>query len=153
MCTVIHKCQLQRLFRPSSIFIPELLDLRWELETRRHQSSNHQSTKPCPPTNIAVLGGGITGLATAYLARQRYPSAQITLLERSSRLGGVIESTKEHLDSSTSVVCEKGPRTLRAHAPRALVTYDLVSSQSLPCTDPLSHNQYSTPARILHDLG
>ncbi|KAL9587051.1 MAG: hypothetical protein Q9212_000503 [Teloschistes hypoglaucus] len=44
--------------------------------------------------NIAVLGGGITGLASALYLAQRLPRAQITLFEGSSRLGGWLRSTQ-----------------------------------------------------------
>lgn len=79
------------------------------------------------PEKIAVIGGGITGLTAAYYASQRYPLAFITLFESSMRLGGFIESEYVSLDEGPAVVCEKGPRTLRANAPRAPVTYGLWS--------------------------
>lgn len=81
--------------------------------------------------NIAIVGGGITGLATAYFAARKFPSASITLFEASERLGGVIESTRVtgyRPDDGSAIhfLCERGPRTLRANADRAAVTYELV---------------------------
>ena len=43
--------------------------------------------------NIVVVGGGITGLTTAYRLRQLLPDATITLLEADDRLGGKIRSS------------------------------------------------------------
>src|SRR6202011_4849194 len=37
--------------------------------------------------NIAVIGGGIIGLATAYRLGQRFPDAQITVLEKEPGVG------------------------------------------------------------------
>lgn len=38
------------------------------------------------PSSIAIIGGGIVGLATAYKASLRYPQANITLLEKEAKL-------------------------------------------------------------------
>ncbi len=51
-------------------------------------------------TQVVIVGGGITGLATAHRlielsARQKFPLS-ITLLEASDRLGGVIQSTRQN---------------------------------------------------------
>ncbi len=53
-----------------------------------------KSTKgtPRPPSNIAVLGGGLTGLATAYHLARFLPKAKITVFEASDRLGGWIDT-------------------------------------------------------------
>ncbi|KAK6070659.1 protoporphyrinogen oxidase [Seiridium cupressi] len=83
---------------------------------------------------IAIVGGGITGLITAYYAAHRFRSAHITIFEASSRLGGSIESTRLDVSSgsqSMRFLCEKGPRTLRVNAPRAAVTYELIQSLGL----------------------
>jgi len=46
--------------------------------------------------NVVIIGGGITGLATAYYLLQKTAGAvQITLVESSSRLGGKITSSHE----------------------------------------------------------
>ena len=42
---------------------------------------------------IVILGGGLSGLATAYRVRQKFPQAQITVLEKAERFGGKIQST------------------------------------------------------------
>ena len=44
---------------------------------------------------IAIIGGGITGLAAAHRIHEQLPTARITLYESSARVGGVIQSTKQ----------------------------------------------------------
>lgn len=77
-------------------------------------------------TDIAVLGGGITGLASAYYAAQRLPHSKITLFEGSSRLGGWLRSQQVDVGNG-KVVFEQGPRNLRPTRPNGWVTLDLVS--------------------------
>ena len=45
-----------------------------------------------PPKTIAVIGGGISGLAAAHRLRELDPSAQVTLFEASNRLGGIVST-------------------------------------------------------------
>lgn len=75
---------------------------------------------------IAVLGGGITGLSTAYHLSREFPRSQITLYEGSERLGGWLRSTPVEVDNGT-VVFESGPRTLRWTTPASLTTLEIVS--------------------------
>ncbi|KIX04016.1 protoporphyrinogen oxidase [Rhinocladiella mackenziei CBS 650.93] len=60
---------------------------------------------------VAVLGGGITGLAAALHLRW-HVDAEITVYEKSSRLGGWIDSEVVQVDDG-KVLFEWGPRTLR----------------------------------------
>jgi oxygen-dependent protoporphyrinogen oxidase len=57
---------------------------------------------------IVLLGGGISGLSAAWYARQKYPHAHITLLEKSSRLGGCLQTVQE-----AGFLFERGPRTFQ----------------------------------------
>ena len=57
---------------------------------------------------IAIVGGGISGLAAAWYARKKVPKAHITVYEASDRLGGWIQ-TKEIGEFSF----ELGPRTFQ----------------------------------------
>lgn len=78
-------------------------------------TSPYSSSSNTPTTNapsIAVLGGGITGLATAYFLTQQVPRAKITLYEAGDRIGGWLESRRVEVEGG-SVLFEKGPRTLR----------------------------------------
>lgn len=45
-------------------------------------------------TRIAVIGGGITGLAAAHRIGERRPDAAVTLYEAGDRLGGVLDSVE-----------------------------------------------------------
>lgn len=45
--------------------------------------------------HIAVIGGGITGLAAAQRIHEANPSINLTLFEAEDRLGGVIQSTEQ----------------------------------------------------------
>ncbi|OAP55973.1 protoporphyrinogen oxidase [Fonsecaea erecta] len=71
-----------------------------------------------PPPNphareIAILGGGFTGLATAFHLSSQLPNAKITILEKNDRLGGWVDSEVVQVDKG-EVLFEWGPRTLRA---------------------------------------
>jgi protoporphyrinogen/coproporphyrinogen III oxidase len=45
-----------------------------------------------PPPRIAIIGGGITGLAAAHRILEILPQAQLSVFEASNRLGGVLET-------------------------------------------------------------
>lgn len=62
--------------------------------------------------DIAVLGGGITGLATAYFLTQQLPRAKITIYESGDRIGGWLSSKRVDVKGG-NVLFEAGPRTLR----------------------------------------
>ena len=65
-----------------------------------------------PPPEIAVVGGGITGLATAWFLRER---AAVTVYEASDRPGGKIRTT-----SLLGLPVETGPDTFLARVPWAV---------------------------------
>jgi oxygen-dependent protoporphyrinogen oxidase len=50
-------------------------------------SANHK--------RIAIIGGGISGLAAAYRVRELNPSAEITLFEAADRLGGSLQTIRQ----------------------------------------------------------
>lgn len=54
--------------------------------------ANSEST---PARHVAVVGGGISGLAAAHRLIELEPSCRVTLLEKTSRLGGVIQTIHE----------------------------------------------------------
>jgi oxygen-dependent protoporphyrinogen oxidase len=59
---------------------------------------------------IAILGGGISGLTSAWTLQNRHPGAEITLYESSDRLGGWIQTT-----DIGGYLFEKGPRSCRTN--------------------------------------
>ncbi|MCJ1357440.1 MAG: oxygen-dependent protoporphyrinogen oxidase [Icmadophila ericetorum] len=80
--------------------------------------------------DVAVLGGGITGLATAFYLSEALPSQRISLFEASSRLGGWLQSTSVDVGTG-KVVFEQGPRNLRPSNPNGRVTLDLIRQLDL----------------------
>lgn len=108
---------------------------------------------------IAVLGGGISGLTSAYRLAQQLPKDRydIVLLEHQNRLGGWIQSERITLPSndanaatsSTTALIEKGPRSIRPAGYSGLMMLDLVRSLGLlerllkvPKTAPSAQNRY-----------
>jgi oxygen-dependent protoporphyrinogen oxidase len=47
-----------------------------------------------PPRSIAVLGGGLTGLTTAWHLTRALPDAKITIYDKKARMGGWIDTAK-----------------------------------------------------------
>lgn len=89
------------------------------------QSQGGQQLNKTP--QIAVLGGGITGLTAAHYLSKELPSAQITIYEGSERLGGWLNSKQVEVGSG-NITVEQGPRTLRPNTPAAFVTLEMVSA-------------------------
>jgi len=75
--------------------------------------------------HVAILGGGITGLAAAHYLTRELPHAKITIYEGSDRLGGWMKSNRVDVGNG-DLVFEQGPRTLRPNPPAGLVTLDIV---------------------------
>ena len=60
------------------------------------------SSGAAPPKRIAIAGGGISGLATAY--QLACDGVECTLFEASDRLGGIVETVRRQ-----GFVIECGP--------------------------------------------
>jgi len=75
--------------------------------------------------NIAVLGGGITGLSSAHYLAKEFPDANITIYEGSDRLGGWVKSKRIEVGLG-HIIFEQGPRSLRPGTPAGLLTLDMV---------------------------
>ncbi|MEW6143693.1 MAG: protoporphyrinogen oxidase [Thermodesulfobacteriota bacterium] len=71
------------------------------------------------PKRVIVIGGGITGLSAAHrlseLGRDKNLNLEITLLERSDRLGGVISTVERH-----GFTIEEGPDSFITSKPWGL---------------------------------
>lgn len=80
-----------------------------------------------PPFNAAVIGGGITGLTTAWKLLECAKCSRVTLYEKSSTLGGCIQTESIPFDGR-NVLFETGPQSMRAKKPRAGIYVDLVKS-------------------------
>ncbi|RYO82993.1 hypothetical protein DL762_006328 [Monosporascus cannonballus] len=86
---------------------------------------------------IAVLGGGITGLTTAHYLARYAPDAHVTLYEASDRLGGWIDAASVPAGNGREgeVLLQRGPRMLRSGSSSNryddLVLYDVIASLNL----------------------
>ena len=87
---------------------------------RRHASSQAY------PEKVAVLGGGISGLVSAYFVSQEFPKSKITIHEANKDSGGWIQSRRVQVPGG-DVLFEYGARTLRP-GKDALITTKLVSA-------------------------
>jgi len=96
-----------------------------EQHNKQHSAGAQERNQPQDSTRIAVLGGGITGLASAHYLTRELPHAKVTLYEGSDRLGGWLRSKHIHVGNGT-VVFEQGPRTLRPSTPAGFVMLDMV---------------------------
>ncbi|KAF2773723.1 Protoporphyrinogen oxidase [Teratosphaeria nubilosa] len=84
-----------------------------------HQRYDSSAPDRAPSNNVAILGGGITGLASAYFLTKQLPQTKITIYEASDRIGGWLKSTRVPVKDG-NVLFEAGPRTLRPSANGAL---------------------------------
>ncbi|KAA8644416.1 oxygen-dependent protoporphyrinogen oxidase [Aspergillus tanneri] len=75
--------------------------------------------------DAAVIGGGITGLTTAYRLSKDPNCSRVTLYEKSDDVGGCLQSETIPVDGG-HVVFEYGPRTLRTTVPNCLPMVDLL---------------------------
>ncbi|RLL96363.1 hypothetical protein CFD26_104998 [Aspergillus turcosus] len=77
--------------------------------------------------DAAVIGGGITGLTTAFRLSQDPKCTKVTLYEKTSRVRGWMHSEVQFVnDNGGKAVFEFGPRTLRAAIPACLPLLDLL---------------------------
>ncbi|XP_060113128.1 protoporphyrinogen oxidase [Heteronotia binoei] len=104
---------------------------------------------------VAVLGGGVSGLAACYYLVRSPQAPKVILLEGSSRLGGWIHSTC----TEEGAVFEHGPRGIRPAGAVGKNTLLMVSelgleAEVLPvCGDhPASKNRYLYVGGSLHKL-
>lgn len=89
---------------------------------------------PPPPTSVAVVGAGLSGLTTSYRLATR-TGARVTLLDAAPRVGGWTASKRYPLkfeyggkSHAGEVVLEYGPRSIRPRGgPGAPAMLQLVS--------------------------
>ena len=62
--------------------------------------------------DVGILGGGITGLASAYFLLRQHPNAKVVIYESKDRVGGWLESRRVPVKDGT-VLFEGAARTLR----------------------------------------
>jgi protoporphyrinogen/coproporphyrinogen III oxidase len=97
---------------------------------------------------VAVVGGGIAGLAAAWRLAQRPDAPAVTLLERDPRLGGKIET--ERIDGFT---IESGPDSFLAAKPRGVgLCQEIGLGERLLSITPQPHRAYVLVRGRLHEL-
>jgi len=84
------------------------------------------------PLRIAVVGGGITGLAAAHRLASQSSSVQVTVYEASHRLGGIIRT-----EEADGFLMELGPDSFITNKPAAIALCEEIGflDQLIP-TDP-----------------
>jgi protoporphyrinogen/coproporphyrinogen III oxidase len=68
-----------------------------------------------PPVRILIVGGGVTGLSAAVRVRELDPHAEVTLVECSDRLGGVLQTVERD-----GFLIERGADNFITNTPWAL---------------------------------
>lgn len=122
---------------------------------RRYATASH----PDLPSDIAVLGGGLTGLTTAYYLTRFHPDAKITVYESQDRVGGWIDTEKVEVTTlagtDETISFERGARVVSPQSSLTryedFVLYDLVwrprGPASIPCIY-LSRADTDLPVRL-----
>ncbi|XP_064257626.1 protoporphyrinogen oxidase isoform X2 [Passer domesticus] len=107
-----------------------------------------------PPT-VAVVGGGISGLAACYHLLRAPRPPKVVLLEASGRFGGWLQSTR----TPEGAVFEHGPRGVRPAGPAGAETLRMVSELGLagdilavPRDHPAARNRFLYLGGALHPL-
>ncbi|XP_025899038.1 protoporphyrinogen oxidase [Nothoprocta perdicaria] len=107
------------------------------------------------PRTVAVVGGGISGLAACYHLARGPGAPKVVLLEGSARLGGWLQSTR----TEDGAVFEHGPRGVRPAGAAGRDTLRMVSELGLegdvlpvPGDHPASRNRFLYVRGALHKL-
>jgi len=89
MCLPAADANLERTRRTHPCHLPPFTCRRSPCDPARMSSSGLST-----PPRVAVVGGGVTGLAAAHRLVERLPAIRLTLFEASGRLGGVLETIR-----------------------------------------------------------
>ena len=99
-------------------------------------------------TRVAVVGGGIAGLAVAHALRRMAPETEVIVLETGSRPGGNIRSER-----AEGYLCEWGPNGFLDSVPETLVfARDLGLAERLQRSDDRARRRFIFRGGRLHPL-
>jgi oxygen-dependent protoporphyrinogen oxidase len=96
---------------------------------------------------IAIIGAGISGLATAQAILQRSSSTELVVFESSDRIGGKVWTEA----SSDGFLCEGGVNGFLNKAPRTLALCNEIGLPALPA-DAAAQRRYVFSHNALHKL-
>ena len=97
---------------------------------------------------VAIIGGGITGLTTAFYLQKYAPAADVTLIENTHRLGGKIVSAQE-----SGFVIEGGPDSFLTRKPAVMeLCHDLGLDEDLIGSNTVKKSTYVWSRDNLHPL-
>ena len=96
---------------------------------------------------IGIVGGGISGLATAQAVLQRLPGADVTVFESGSRPGGKVITEK----SEQGYLCEWGVNAFLDKVPRTLELCKEIGIEAMPA-DVSAKKRYVYSSGELHQL-
>ncbi|TWT91553.1 protoporphyrinogen oxidase [Stieleria varia] len=82
--------------------------------------SDSSSSLSSAQRRVVIIGGGLSGLATAVHLHLLDPSLQLTVLESADRVGGVIHTQQVTLPSGQSFVLDHGADMFATQPPAAL---------------------------------
>jgi oxygen-dependent protoporphyrinogen oxidase len=88
---------------------------------------------------VIVIGGGVSGLATAYRVQAAVPDTEVEVLEASPRVGGIIQTHT----AEPGLVMESGPHGfLNAHPSTLQLAHDLNLSPDIQVADEAARRRF-----------
>ena len=96
------------------------------------------------PPRIVIVGAGLSGLSLAFRLRERLPSADVTVLEKSTHPGGnvvTIERDGFRIEAGPNGIFDAKPHTLQ-------LCRDLgLGDRLIPASEALAHEPLPVPQR------
>jgi oxygen-dependent protoporphyrinogen oxidase len=120
------------------VYPRSLLRPQWHHRALPPSLCRYNSSTATYPERIAILGGGIAGLSSAYFISKEFPKSRITIFESGKETGGWIKSRRVDVPDG-NVLFELGPRTLRNATPTASLI------QELGLIDEITYTKRSEP--------